>query len=212
MSFVAILTSLKSLFQGFVTCKNFILTGPKFWVVICHQYEISALTFLRCHVAVKPVVVLRIACEQALWGALQLGGKKKESLQLCFRNLNICIESMRNADWSYDISDDLSCVFQCAHSRLFLLCADWQKSDSSVTGEQQGNWTHNSNSRDVVASCPSFFHPTAKAPESLHSGYVEKCQAVFSGYTLNATTHMYNLPTIYMCYCSFTLHFFGNFR
>ena len=43
MSFVAILTSLKLLFRGPVTCKNFILTGPKFWAVICHQYGISAL-------------------------------------------------------------------------------------------------------------------------------------------------------------------------
>ena len=84
MSFVAILTSLKSLFRGPVTCKNFILTGPKFWAVICHQYGISALTFLRCHLAAKPVMVLRIACEQALWGALQWGGKRKESLQTMF--------------------------------------------------------------------------------------------------------------------------------
>ena len=98
-----------------------------------------------------------------------------------------------------------------AHSRLFPLCADWQKSDSSVNGEQQGNWRHNSNFRDIVASSPSFSCPTAKALKSLHSGYVEKCQAVFSGYTLNATTHTYNLPTIYMCYCTFTLHFFCNF-
>ena len=91
---VAILFSLKSMFQGLVTCQNFILTGPEFWVVIRYQYGISVLTFLRCHLAVKPVVVLRIACEQALWGALQQGGKRKENLQLCFWNLNICIKSM----------------------------------------------------------------------------------------------------------------------
>ena len=108
-------------------------------------------------------------------------------------------------------SDDLSHVFHCAHSCLFQLCADWWKSDSSVNREQQGNWRHNSNSRDIVASSPSFSRPTAKALKSLHSGYVEKCQAVFSGYTLNATTHTYNSPTIYMCYSSFALHFFSNF-
>ena len=88
-----------------------------------------------------------------------------------------------------DISNDLSHVFQCVHLRLFPLRADWQKSDSSVNREKQGKRRHNSNSRDVVASSPSFSCPTTKAPESLHSGYIEKCQAVFSGYTLIPTTY-----------------------
>ena len=34
----------------------------------------------------------------------------------------------------------------------------------SVDGEPQENWRWNSNSRDVVASSPSFSHPTARAP------------------------------------------------
>ena len=43
-----------------------------------------------------------------------------------------------------------------------------QKSDCSVDGEQQGNWRWNSNSRDIVASSPSF-----SSPESLLTGYCE---------------------------------------
>ena len=38
------------------------------------------------------------------------------------------------------------------------------KSDSTVDGEPQGNWIWNSNSRDVVASSPSFSLPAARAP------------------------------------------------
>ena len=45
--------------------------------------------------------------------------------------------------------------------------ADWRKSDSSVDGKPQGNWRWNSNSRDVVASFPSFSRPAARAPEEL---------------------------------------------
>ena len=50
----------------------------------------------------------------------------------------------------------------CFHSCLFLLHADWQKSDSSVDGELQGNWRWNLNSRDTIAS--SFPSP-ALPPE-----------------------------------------------
>ena len=52
----------------------------------------------------------------------------------------------------------------CLHSRSFLLRADWRKSDILVDGEPQGNWRWNSNSRDVVASSPSFSRPATKAP------------------------------------------------
>ena len=47
---------------------------------------------------------------------------------------------------------------------LFLLFADWGKSDSSVDGEPQGSWRWNSNSRDVIASSPWFSRPAARAP------------------------------------------------
>ena len=56
MTLFATLSSLKLLFQGLVTCQNSSTTRPQFWVMIGHQYGISALMFLRCHFATKPVV------------------------------------------------------------------------------------------------------------------------------------------------------------
>ena len=61
----------------------------------------------------------------------------------------------------HDISNDVSSIFQvffnvCLHSRSSQLRADWRKSYSLVDGEPQGNWRWNSNSREVVASSPSF--------------------------------------------------------
>ena len=44
----------------------------------------------------------------------------------------------------------------CLHLRLFPLCADGQKSESSVDGEKKGNWRWNSNSGDVVATLLPF--------------------------------------------------------
>ena len=52
----------------------------------------------------------------------------------------------------------------CLHSCSFPLLTDWQKSDSSVDREPQGNWRWNLNSRDEVASSPSFSRPAARAP------------------------------------------------
>ena len=43
------------------------------------------------------------------------------------------------------------------------------KSDTSVRGEPQGNWRWNSNSRDGVASSPSFSRPALRVPRRVHS-------------------------------------------
>ena len=105
-----------------------------------------------------------------LRGALAAGGKRKESLQLRLWNLNICIEKVEAKCWLAEMtlvmtSLPLDTCFQCLLvSRSFPLLADWRKSDSSVDREQQGNWRWNSNSRDAVASSPSFSHPAARAP------------------------------------------------
>ena len=78
---------------------------------------------------------------------------------------------MRNADcwrWHWQLCHYSWDVFfnVCLHSRSFSLRADWRKSDSSVIGEPQGNWRRNSNSRDVVASSPSFPRPSTRAPRT----------------------------------------------
>ena len=53
----------------------------------------------------------------------------------------------------------------CLHWHSFPLRTDWQKSDSSVDREPQGNWRWNSNSRHAVASYPSFSCPATRAPQ-----------------------------------------------
>ena len=52
----------------------------------------------------------------------------------------------------------------CLHSQSFPHHADWRKRDSSVDGEPGEYWRWNSNSRDVVASSPTFSCPAARAP------------------------------------------------
>ena len=98
----------------------------------------------------------------------QRGGKRKDSLQLPLWNWNICIGKVNakcNAFFSV-----------CLHLRLFLLRADWRKSDSSVGWEPQGNWRWNLNSRDVFTSSPSISRPAAcRAPR-------RACSQAYAGY------------------------------
>ena len=64
----------------------------------------------------------------------------------------------------------LAMCFQCLFTIALLSASyDWRKSDSSLDGKQQGNWEWNSNSRDAVASSPSFSCPTARAPRRASS-------------------------------------------
>ena len=76
-----------------------------------------------------------------------------------------------------DISIDVITLGKC-FSMFVYICApfcfpiraDWRKSDSSVHGELRGNCKWNSNSRDIVASSPSFPCPAAKALRRACSG------------------------------------------
>ena len=109
-----------------------------------------------------------LACEQASWG--WQGGKKKESLQLHLWNMNICKEKVDVICWLAEMTFRmmsllLARVFQCLFILCsFVLCTDWWTYDSWADEEPQGNWRWNSNSRDVVASFPSFTHPAARTP------------------------------------------------
>ena len=66
----------------------------------------------------------------------------------------------------------------CLHLSSFPLRADWRKFDSSVDGEPQGNWRWNSNSRDVVASSPSFSRRAARTPRRACSQAKKRIQAL----------------------------------
>ena len=112
-----------------------------------------------------------LACEQALRDALAAGREKERELattSLKFENLHRKIRGemlIGGDDVSYDVITPWHVFFNvCLHSRSFPLLADWRKSDSSADREQQGNWRWNSNSRDIVASSPSFSHHAARAP------------------------------------------------
>ena len=116
-------------------------------------------------------------CSRAL---LRLGGEAGKEGELRLWNLNICIEKVNAKCWLaeitlvYDVITLGACFhlffYVCLYWRSFTFHADWpdwpdwRKSDSSVKGEPRGNWRRNSNSRDVVASSPSFSRPAARAP------------------------------------------------
>ena len=73
----------------------------------------------------------------------------------------VCIIKNMDCSWSHYPSHMFFNV--CVHSCSFPLCSDWWKSDSSVDGKPHGNWRWNANSRDLVASSPSFSCPAARA-------------------------------------------------
>ena len=110
-----------------------------------------------------------IACEQALQGALA-GGRRGAGKGRGACNYVSGIEYLHRKSrremliGGHDISDDIITRGTCLHSRSLQRRADWQKSDSSVDGEQHGYWKWNSNYRDVFESSPSFSRHTAGAP------------------------------------------------
>ena len=112
-----------------------------------------------------------IAYKQALQGTLATrrekeGGLTTTSLEFEYLHWKSQCEMLIDGD---DISNDVITLWHvffsvCSHSRSFPLCADWWKSDTLVNREPQGNWRWNLNSRDVVASSPSFSHPAIRVP------------------------------------------------
>ena len=110
-----------------------------------------------------------IACGQALQGALAGGrGREKEGeLATTSLELKSRCEMLIGGD---DISDDIITRGKCfsmfvyIRARFCVALIGGNLSDSSVDGEQQGNWKWNSNYRDLVESSPSFARPTAGAP------------------------------------------------
>ena len=99
----------------------------------------------------------KLACEQALQGALATGRQKEGELATHLWNLNICIKIVNAKCWlvkmtlAMTLFNSWHIFFNvCLNLCLFLLRADCQKSDSSVDREPQWNWRWNSNSRDIT--------------------------------------------------------------
>ena len=86
-----------------------------------------------------------LACGMLSGVLWQQSGKRKESLQLHFWNLNICIEKVNEKCWLVEVtlvmmSLPLVCVFQCLFtlplvSALCWLAEIWQLSWRGATGE-----------------------------------------------------------------------------
>ena len=103
----------------------------------------------------------------ALW---RRGGKRKESLQPCLWNFNICIEKVDAKCWLAEMtlvmtSLPLARVFQCLFTFALVsasrwLAEIWQLSRRGATGELEAEFKF----REVVASSPSFSRPAARAP------------------------------------------------
>ena len=131
-----------------------------------------------------PYSFVQLACEQALWGALAAGQEKEGDVATTSLEFEyLCIKKVDAKCWlrkmtlvmtSLPLARAFTCLFNvCLHSRSLPHRADWPKSDSSFNGEPQGNWRWNSNSRDVVASSPSFSRPAARAPRRACSVYLK---------------------------------------
>jgi len=82
-----------------------------------------------------------------------------------------------------DISDDFSRVFNVHIHTRFRFRADWWKSDSSVDWEQLlGELEAQFKFQRRSCKLSFLFPPHRQSLQELQSGYIEKCQAVFSGY------------------------------
>ena len=114
---------------------------------------------------------LSVACEQALRGALAVVREKEEELvttSLEFEYLHRrsgCELVIGGGDISNDVITLGACFSMFVYIRVrFRLALIGVNLTSQSTGATQGNWRWNSNSRDVVASSPSFSHLAARAP------------------------------------------------
>ena len=132
-----------------------------------------------------PQVTQALACKQALRGALAAGREKEGELATTSREFEYLHQKCEMLIGGDNISNDVithgACFDMffkvCLHLHSLPLRADWRKSYSSVDREPQGNWRRNSNSRDVVASSPSFSRPAARAPMIYFANLYEYCIA-----------------------------------
>ena len=101
-----------------------------------------------------------LACEQTLWDALTSGREKElatQSLEFEYLHRKSQCEVLIGGD---DISNDVMTIGTCFLCLFTFALVSFEP----IGGEPQGKWRWNLNSRDVVASCPSFSRPAAKVP------------------------------------------------
>ena len=155
-----------SLFQVY-TCTTKLLETALRCVRVCF-FLLCIKTCIKYCLALPCLII--IACDPALRCSLAAGREKEGEVATTSLEFEYLHGKSR---WEmliggYDINNDvitLGPLLMFVYIfLLFLLFADWGKSDSSVDGEPQGIWRWNSNSRDVIPSSPWFFRPGARAP------------------------------------------------
>ena len=124
------------------------------------------------------LIAWKVACEQALRGTLASGREKEGELATHLWNLNVWIEKVNAKCWLVEMtlvmtSLPLARVYIRARFRFSL-------TGGNLTAQSTGNHRWNSNSRDVVASSPSFSRPAARAPLRDCSQALWKAQAYSS--------------------------------
>ena len=110
-----------------------------------------------------------LACEQALRGVLAVGREKEGelatmSLEFKYLHQKSRCEMLIGGD---DISNDVITLGTCFS--MFVYIGAGFCFALTVDGVPQGNWRWNSNSRDVVASSPSFSRPATRSPRKVCS-------------------------------------------
>ena len=127
---------------------------------------------LHCKLLDLRVLSVRASFPGGLW---RPGGKRRRACNFVsgieyLHRKTLCEMPIGGGDIGNDVITLGSCfsmfVYIRARFRFALISG---KSDTSVDGEPQGNWRWNSNSRDVVASSPSFSRPALRVPRRVHS-------------------------------------------
>ena len=107
-----------------------------------------------------------IACEQALRGALVVGWEKEGEHATW-------LSASKKLMWDAEFAEMTLVMMSLPLTRFWMfvyICARFcfaligRKSDSSVEGAPPGKWRWNSNSREAVATPPSFSCPATRAP------------------------------------------------
>ena len=162
--------------------------------ILCHQYEISVtesqtFLFTKCTPTamseekrlflqpIKGLATKHIASKQALWGTLVAGGRK-ERLQLCLWNLNICIEKVTAKCWLAEmtllmclpLAHASTCfsvfVYICTHFPFALI---GRKLTAQSMGELEAEFKFQRRSCKLSLLFPP--NRRQSAPESLLAGY-----------------------------------------
>ena len=140
--------------------------------IVPFQEELTDCPSDVCEIQFKIHVIIIIACKQALLGTLVAGQKRKESSQLHFWNLNICIEKVdvkyRLAEMTLVITS-LPLIGTC-FSMFVYICARFRF--VLIGGNLTAQWQGATGELEVEFKLSFLFPPCRQSTlESLLAGY-----------------------------------------